>query len=64
MPQLVEVKEGRYLAQCERCREWREVQLRVEENQWCFVYLEARLTCCGADQTVSSAIEKDELDFH
>jgi hypothetical protein len=64
MPQLIEVREGRYFAQCPQCREWREVQVRVEYTEGWFVFLEARFTCCGTDQTVSSAIEKDELDFH
>ena len=64
MPQPIEVREGRYFAQCEKCGEWRDVKPRVEWTLQWFISLEAGFTCCGVEQTASTAILKDEIDFH
>lgn len=58
------VEGDRYLAQCRKCGQWREVR---PEDRWAetyFTHWRAEFSCCGLKQRVTFVVEKDELDFH
>ncbi len=58
------VEDGRHLAQCRKCGQWREVQPEDRGSEPYFAYRETEFSCCGLVQRVIFVMEKDELDFH
>lgn len=55
---------GRYEACCEHCGAWREVKIRQLACDTFFENFQADFICCGVQQAVKLAVEKDEIDFH
>lgn len=56
--------DGKYLAQCRKCREWTEVRPETLGTELFFEVLQATFSCCGLLQSATFIKEKDTLDFH
>jgi len=59
--------DGRYLAQCEKCGAWVEVDPENPEKfipELFFEVFQVTFHCCGLRQTATLVKEKDWLDFH
>jgi hypothetical protein len=58
------VEGHRYLAQCQKCGAWHEIQAHDKQGETYFAHREGVFSCCGLEQKAIFIIEKDELDFH
>ena len=55
---------GTFLAQCDQCGQWLEVEPEVTRVDLHFSYWEGPFSCCSHWQTASFVVEKDETDIH
>jgi hypothetical protein len=60
----VKIEGDKFLARCERCRRWLEVEPRCTRSNLYFAYWERIFSCCDNWQTAVFTIEKDEVDIH
>ncbi len=58
------VENGVFLARCETCGRWREVEPVPLVAELFFSHWQAEFSCCGRRQRAVITLEKDELDFH
>ncbi|MDP3183325.1 MAG: hypothetical protein Q8M54_10990 [Desulfobaccales bacterium] len=58
------IADGRFLAQCQECGKWLEVQPLSPRADSYFELWDAEFRCCGLRQTVRFTLEKDTTDFH
>ncbi|OGP71816.1 MAG: hypothetical protein A2Y80_07490 [Deltaproteobacteria bacterium RBG_13_58_19] len=58
------VEDGRCLAQCRVCGQWREVQAQPLDADSFFARWQGEFSCCGTRQSATFTLEKDEIDFH
>lgn len=54
----------KFLAQCQKCGTWHEVQPQQDRCDAFFSYWVGAFICCDQEQKASFAREKDEIDFH
>lgn len=57
-------EDGRYLARCQKCGTWLEVEVENRKAEIYFEVLEATFHCCGLRQSATFTMEKDTVDFH
>lgn len=56
--------DGKYLAQCRKCKAWVEVHPETLRAELFFEVLQAAFQCCGLQQSATFTEEKDTVDFH
>ena len=56
--------DGKYLALCEKCKTWVEVNPEVFGAELFFELLQTTFLCCGLQQSATFTREKDTVDFH
>lgn len=61
---VVRIDGDKFLARCPHCGQWREVQPCPHSSDTYFAYWEGPFSCCGRQETVTFAVEKDEIDIH
>lgn len=60
----VKIEDDKFLACCDRCGRWSEVEPCCTRSDLYFAYWESPFSCCGLRQTAMFTIEKDEVDIH
>lgn len=61
---LSKIESGKCLAQCEKCRAWREVAPIPARADAYFEFWEAEFSCCGLSQKAVFTWEKTADDVH